>query len=205
MDNLESHKVFLAAIVTRQSDILCYDVWSFRQNWPEQWSGNGASTGAAARLKLNLWVNAAVQHRVTRRREAVMGQCVTVSWWQSLFHSVGTLPGAFDGCFLFCLLSLSLCSFVRWNAYPCHPCNAMTQCYSASLKRAVINNRMQPNLNVIKCWKRRCSMLNPIMSWCFIKIGSVRISLQLVSKQLRNKLVYHHYIAFSFTNAECRL
>lgn len=111
-DNSESHKVSLAAkcpSIMRRSDVLCSNAWSFSQNWAQQLSGNGASTGATERFKLNLCVNAGAHHCVTQteERQWLDGGGVTVCWQTATvaFPAVGSLPGSCDGCFLFCLCS----------------------------------------------------------------------------------------------------
>ncbi len=79
MDNLVSHKVLLAADcpgTTRRSDALCDYVQSFSQNWPQQLCGNGASTGAAERVKLNLCVTVGAHHRVCHREQRQWLGCV---------------------------------------------------------------------------------------------------------------------------------
>lgn len=111
-------------------------------------NGNGASTGAAERLKLNLWVNAAVHHRVTRRRQAATGRCVTVSRRQSLFHSVVfyfVCARSHDEMLTHVILPSLRDSMLRPGfKKSCH-----------KQQNAMICS-LNCNLNVIKCRKRRC-------------------------------------------------
>lgn len=107
MDNLVSHKVPLAAAVStkrrrRRSDAFCDDVGGCSQSWPQQLCSNGTSTGAAERVKLNLFVNTGTNHSVTQREgEALIGLCITERWQTATvgFSLSVDSAGCSDGCF----------------------------------------------------------------------------------------------------------
>lgn len=117
MDNLVSHKVLLAAehSSATRSDVWCDDVQSFSQNWPQQLCGNRTSTGAAERVKLNLFVNAGAHHCVTQRGEAVIGLCITVSW------QTATVSFSLWTHLLAVVMAVSLLLFSRRNCYTSYP------------------------------------------------------------------------------------